>query len=223
MLDSDRESPFRLQSRIRPHGLVFHRRIFQLSDMMMNATPACDVTAAAIAALVVQAGALWALGRPFLCARGEFKLWEGDAASRCLSQQLTDWYSFTHVIHGVLFYSLLWLAAPGLSVGQRFMIALALEVGWEILENTPYAIRHYRKQPPAQGYAGDSIVNSLVDTLAMALGFALAWRLPALAVIAISVLLEVGVALNIRDNFTLNVLSFIHPFDFIRRWQKGAP
>ena len=189
---------------------------------MMSATTAC-VTVAATAALVFQAGALWALGRPFLCARGEFKLWEGDASSPGLSQQLTDWYSFTHVIHGVLFYFLLWLAAPGLSVAQRLMIALALEVGWEILENTPFAIRHYRKQPPAQDYAGDSIVNSLVDTLAMALGFVLAWRLPVLAVIAISVLLEVGVALNIRDNFTLNVLSFIHPFEFIRRWQNGAP
>ncbi len=191
--------------------------------MMMNATTGRDVAAAMIAALIVQAGALWALGRPFLCACGEFKLWEGDAASPGLSQQLTDWYSFTHVIHGVLFYFLLWLAAPGLSVGQRFMIALALEVGWEILENTPFAIRHYRKQPPAQNYAGDSIVNSLADTLAMALGFVLAWRLPVLGVIAISVLLEVGVALNIRDNFTLNVLSFIHPFDVIRRWQNGAP
>lgn len=190
---------------------------------MMNATTGRDVAAAMIAALIVQAGALWALGRPLLCACGEFKLWEGDAASPGLSQQLTDWYSFTHVIHGVLFYFLLWLAAPGLSVGQRFMIALALEVGWEILENTPFAIRHYRKQPPAQDYAGDSIVNSLADTLAMALGFVLAWRLPVLAVIAISVLLEVGVALNIRDNFTLNVLSFIYPFEFIRRWQNGAP
>lgn len=191
--------------------------------MSISASTACDVAAETIAALIVQAGALWALGRPFLCACGEFKLWEGDASSPGLSQQLTDWYSFTHIIHGVLFYFLLWLAAPGLSVGQRFMIALALEVGWEILENTPFAIRHYRKQPPAQDYAGDSIVNSLADTLAMALGFVLAWRLPALAVIAISVILEVGVALNIRDNFTLNVLSFIHPFDFIRRWQNGAP
>ena len=80
---------------------------------------------------------------------GEFKLWEGDAASPGLSQQLTDWYSFTHVIHGVLFYFLLWLAAPGLSVGQRFMIALALEVGWEILEE--YALRH---PPLPQAAAG---------------------------------------------------------------------
>lgn len=189
----------------------------------MSASTAYDVMAAAIAALIVQAGALWALGRPLLCACGEFKLWEGDASSPGLSQQLTDWHSFTHIIHGVLFYFLLWLAAPGLSVGQRFMIALALEVGWEIIENTPFAIRHYRKQPPAQDYAGDSIVNSLADTLAMALGFVLAWRLPALAVIAISVLLEVGVALTIRDNFTLNVLSFVYPFEFIRRWQNGAP
>ncbi len=71
--------------------------------MTMNATTGRDVAAATIAVLIVQAGALWALGRPFLCACGKFKLWEGDAASPCLSQQLTDWYSFTHVIHGVLF------------------------------------------------------------------------------------------------------------------------
>ncbi|MGJ0503967.1 MAG: DUF2585 family protein [Methylocystis sp.] len=189
--------------------------------MALNVT-AWEITAAASAALIFQAGALWALGRPFLCSQGKFKLWEGDPSSDCLSQHLTDWYSFTHVIHGVLFYFLVWLAAPGLSICVGFLIALALEVGWEILENTPFAIRHYRKQAPAEGYGGDSIVNSLVDTLAMALGFLLAWRLPVLAVLAMSIVLELFVALKIRDNFTLNVLNFIYPFDVIRRWQKNA-
>jgi hypothetical protein len=122
----------------------------------------------------------------------------------------------------VLFYFLVWLAAPGPSIWQRFLIALALEVGWEILENTPFAIRHYRKQAPAEGYGGDSIVNSLVDTLAMALGFLLAWRLPVIPALAMSIVLELLVALKIRDNFTLNVLNFIYPFDVIRRWQKNA-
>ena len=116
---------------------------------MMSATTACDVTAAAIAALVIQAGALWALGRPFLCARGEFKLWEGDASSPCLSQHLTDWYSFTHIIHGVLFYFLVWLAAPGLSVAQRFLIVLAVEVGWG--DPRKHALRH---PPLSQAAAG---------------------------------------------------------------------
>jgi len=193
-----------------------------LKTIAKKATSARAVTAAAIAALVLQAAALRALGLPFLCACGEFKLWEGDVSSSGLSQQLTDWYSFTHVIHGVLFYLLVWFAAPRLSVSQRFLIALALEVGWEILENTPFAIRYYRKQALAQGYAGDSIVNSLVDTLTMALGFFLAWRLPILLVVALSAVLEIGVALSIRDNFTLNVLNFIYPFQFIHRWQSGA-
>lgn len=194
----------------------------RLSDAA-GAITARDVIAAAIAALAFQAAALLALGRQFLgVARGEFKLWEGDVSSPGLSQQLTDWYSFTHIVHGVLFYFLVWFATPELSVPHRFLIALAVEVGWEILENTPFAIRHYRKQPPAKDYRGDSIVNSLVDTLAMMLGFLLAWRLPVAAVIAISILLEIGLALIIRDNFTMNVINFIYPFDFIRRWQNGA-
>jgi hypothetical protein len=193
----------------------------RLSDLV-GAITAHDVVVVAIAALAFQAAALLALGRQLLGARGEFKLWEDDVSSPGLSQQLTDWYSFTHIVHGVLFYFLVWFAMPELSVPHRFLIALAVEVGWEILENTPFAIRHYRKQPPAKDYKGDSIANSLMDTLAMMLGFLLAWRLPVVAVIAISILLEIGLALIIRDNFTLNVINFVHPFDFIRRWQNGA-
>ncbi|MGD9545438.1 MAG: DUF2585 family protein [Methylocystis sp.] len=188
----------------------------------MSATAAWDVAAATVAALLFQAGALRALGRPFLCPHDKFRLWEGDVASPCISQQFADWYSLTHVIHGVLFSCLISLAAPGLSVWRRFLIALALEAGWEILENTPFAIRRYRKQAPSEDYGGDSIVNSLVDTLAMAFGFLLAWRLPVPAVVAMAVVLEVVVTLRIRDNFTLNVLNFIYPFAFIRRWQKNA-
>lgn len=181
-----------------------------------------NVILIALAALAFQAGVLYALGQPLLCACGHFKLWEGDVTSSGLSQQLTDWYSFTHIVHGILFYLLASIAAPRLPVAQRFLIALALEVGWEIAENTPFAIKFYRKQALAQGYAGDSVVNSLVDTLTMAFGFFLAWRLPVAIVVALSAILEIGLALAIRDNFTLNVLNFIHPFDAVHRWQSGA-
>ncbi|MEF3368063.1 DUF2585 family protein [Methylocystis sp. 9N] len=181
-----------------------------------------NVILIALAALAFQAGVLFALGQPLLCACGHFKLWEGDVTSSGLSQQLTDWYSFTHVVHGMLFYLLASIAAPRLPAAHRFLIALALEVGWEIAENTPVVIRLYRKQSLAQGYFGDSIVNSLVDTLAMAFGFFLAWRLPLILVVALLATIEIGLALAIRDNFTLNVLNFIHPFDFIRKWQSGA-
>lgn len=188
----------------------------------MGGTPLRIVIAVAAAALAVQAGALWLLGQPLICACGDFKLWEGDVSSSGLSQQLTDWYSITHVVHGVLFYLLTWILAPRLSVAQRFLIAFTLEAGWEIVENTPFAIQVYRKQALAQGYSGDSIVNSLVDTLMMATGFLLAWRLPIAIVVALAALLEIGVALSIRDNFTLNLLNFVYPFEFIHRWQSGA-
>lgn len=181
-----------------------------------------NVILIALAALAFQAGVLYALGQPLLCACGHFKLWEGDVTSSGLSQQLTDWYSFTHIVHGILFYLLASIAAPRLPVAQRFLIALALEVGWEIAENTPFAIKFYRKQALAQGYAGDSVVNSLVDTLTMAFGFFLAWRLPVMLIVALLATIEIGLALAIRDNFTLNVLNFIHPFDAVHRWQSGA-
>lgn len=181
-----------------------------------------NVILIALAALAFQAGVLYALGQPLLCACGHFQLWEGDVTSSGLSQQLTDWYSFTHIVHGILFYLLASIAAPRLPVAQRFLIALSLEVGWEIAENTPFAIKFYRKQALAQGYAGDSVVNSLVDTLTMAFGFFLAWRLPVAIVVALAAMLEIGLALAIRDNFTLNVLNFVHPFDAVHRWQSGA-
>lgn len=177
----------------------------------------------AIAALIVaaQAGALAWLGQPLTCKCG-FALWEGDMRSSGLSQQLADWYSLTHIGHGLMFYFLLRLVARRLSVPKRFLIALAMEATWEVAENLPAVIQLYRQQALAQGYVGDSIVNSLSDTAMMSTGFLFAARLPPRAALALFVAIEAGLAFTVRDNLTLNMLNFIHRFEAVDRWQREA-
>lgn len=165
---------------------------------------------------------LWWFGQPSICACGYVKWWEGVVLSPGNSQHLTDWYTFSHLIHGFLFYWLLTLVAPRLSVSRRFVIALGVEVGWELLENTPMIIEHYRQQALAVGYTGDSILNSLADTLAMVAGFALAARLPVWGSVAMVLGLEALPLWIIRDGLSLNILNLLHRFDFISRWQSGG-
>ncbi len=172
--------------------------------------------------LGIQAIALWFFGQPAICDCGYVKLWEGVVLGSGNSQHLTDWYTFSHIIHGFLFYLALWYFFPRLPIAARFLIALGIEVGWEIIENTPWLIEHYRQQALAQGYVGDSIINSLFDTLGEALGFLLAWRLPILAVVALGVGFELFVGFSIRDNLFLNVLGFFYQFEFISSWQSGG-
>ena len=172
--------------------------------------------------LAAQAVALFLFGQPAICECGYVKLWEGVVLSSGNSQHLTDWYTFSHVIHGFIFYLALWYFFPRMPIAYRFLLALGIEVGWEVIENTPWLIEHYREQALAQGYVGDSIINSLVDTLGEALGFLLAWRLPVLAIVALGIGLELFVGFSIRDNLFLNVLGFFYQFEFISEWQSGG-
>ncbi len=172
--------------------------------------------------LVAQALVLYLLGQPAICECGYVKFWEGVVLSSGNSQHFTDWYTFSHVIHGFLFYWILTLVAPRLSLGTRLLLAIGVEITWEIVENTPWLIEHYREQALAQGYIGDSILNSVSDTVAAGLGFLLAWRLPILATIALGIGLELFVGFSIRDNLMLNVLGLFHQFEFISVWQTGG-
>ncbi|MFA5987587.1 MAG: DUF2585 domain-containing protein [Candidatus Paceibacterota bacterium] len=176
----------------------------------------------AVALIVLQGGLLWLEGQPAICACDYVKFWEGEVLSIGNSQHVTDWYTFSHVIHGFFFYFIAWLLFPRLSFAQRFLLAVGLEAGWEVIENTPWVINHYREQALAQGYFGDSILNSIVDTLAMIFGFFLAWRLPAKLTVVLAIVLEVFTGYFIHDGLALNVLNFLHQFDFIREWQGGA-
>jgi len=178
--------------------------------------------AIAAALLLLQASVLAYYGQPLICACGYVKLWEGDVWSSGMSQHLLDWYSFTHVMHGFLFYFLLWLAFPRTPASTRLLMALGIEVGWEMLENSQWVIYRYREQALAAGYSGDSILNSLSDSLMMLSGFVLAWRLPVWIVVAAAVAMEIFLAFAIHDNLTLNIINLIHPLDFLRAWQNSA-
>jgi hypothetical protein len=188
-----------------------------------RSTLSCRYAAATIAVIAAAALILLAMGRVPICKCGYVKLWHGVVLSSENSQHISDWYTFSHVIHGFAFYGLLWLIGrrQGWTVGVRLLLATLIESGWEILENTPLIINRYREQTIALDYYGDSVLNSVSDICAMVLGFIAAWRLPVLLVVALAIFMEVWVAWCIRDNLTLNILQLLHPTEAVLRWQRG--
>jgi Protein of unknown function (DUF2585) len=162
------------------------------------------------------------LGRVPWCTCGYVKLWHGEVMSSENSQHLIDWYAFTHIIHGFGLYGILCLVGRSWPIGLRLLLAMAVEVAWEIIENTDFVIERYRETTIALDYYGDSVINSLGDVLFCVLGLLLAARLPVRATVALAIAIEAVLAYVIRDNLTLNIIMLIHPFETIRAWQLGA-
>jgi hypothetical protein len=173
--------------------------------------------------LAVQAGLLLAMGRVPYCTCGYIKLWHGAVNSSENSQQILDWYSFTHVVHGFALYFFLWLVWRRGPVALRLVLAVMIEGGWEILENSPVIIERYRAATIALDYFGDSVINSLADTTMMIAGFTLAAWLPVWGTAALAFTLEVTLGYLIHDNLTLNILMLAYPLDTIKVWQAAAP
>ncbi len=165
-----------------------------------------------------------AMGRLPLGPDGKFGFWEGNIWSSEQSQRLVDPYSFSHVIHGLAFYGLLWLLVRKVPVRVRLLIAVVMEAIWEILENSPLIINRYRAVTISLGYVGDSILNSLSDVLMMMVGFMIAHHFRVRTCVALIILIEVGLLVTVRDNLTLNIVMLIYPIEAIRNWQlAGRP
>lgn len=170
---------------------------------------------------------LLGMARPPICPCGTIRLWQGVVESAENSQQISDWYSFSHVIHGFLFYGgahLLWRKAGLTAISPHWALGLAVlvEGSWEILENSPIIIDRYRAVTISFGYSGDSVLNSFCDMGFMALGFVFAGRMPALVTAAVAVAFELFTLAMIRDNLTLNVLMLAWPLEAVREWQAAG-
>ena len=183
---------------------------------------------AVTAALVITAitlAVLFAMGRPPICECGYVALWYGDINASGNSQHLSDWYTPSHIIHGMLFYALGWFLFRKLGLGGKqtakwsFPLAVLIEAAWEVLENTSWIIDRYRSVTVNWGYSGDSIINSMADIGWMSFGFWLALKLPVRVTAALAIIMEVVAALVVRDNLTLNIIMLLYPFEFIREWQ----
>ncbi len=176
----------------------------------------------ALALVVVTAIVLRSFGQPWWCACGSAIPWTWETISSHNSQHLFDAYSFTHVTHGLIFFALLFPLARRISVGWRFALAISIECGWEILENTSWIIDRYRAATISLNYYGDSVLNSISDIGACAIGFYIAAKVPWKLSLALFIATEIVLVLTIRDNLAINILMLIYPVDAIKIWQQGA-
>lgn len=176
---------------------------------------------AVLAFLIIAAAAVseLAMGRHPICTCGTVELFVAGRDSPKTSQMLADWYSPSHVVHGLLFYAFLWLLIRRSPLSLRFLAALFVEASWEVVENSPLVIDRYRETTAALGYSGDSILNSISDIIMMCVGFFAARKLPLWASVLLLVGLEVVPLLVIRDNLTLNIWNLLAPNPAIQAWQ----
>lgn len=193
-------------------------------------------TSLSISAVIIALFALilYVMGQPLICECGFVKFWHGPTVLTSEnSQHISDWYTFSHIIHGFIFYWIAWLLGPlrraseasrkrGWSVGFMLLFALLAETSWELFENTDFIINRYRSITISYDYFGDSVINSTSDVLAMVLGFFLAWRFPVWVTITLLIAMELFVGYWIHDNLALNIIMLLYPFEAILEWQRGG-
>jgi len=172
--------------------------------------------------LALQAIGLSAMGHPWICTCGFVKLWHGDVFSSQNSQQITDWYTFGHVNHGILFLGLSWLMARRASLAFHATVVGFTGLVWEVGENTNLVIERFRAVTMSLDYYGDSVLNSVWDSIFMMGGVMLAWRIPVWASVAIVLGAEVLTTAVVRDGLALNTLMLLYPIEAIKDWQMAG-
>lgn len=175
------------------------------------------VTACVIVLLMIVL--LRAQGRLFICACGEVQIWTSDTCSSNNSQHLLDPYSFTHVLHGVMFFWLITLLFRRMARGRQVLLALLLEAVWEVIENSSFIIDRYRTATAALGYQGDTVVNSIGDLLCALLGYLIARKLGVRRSLILFLLVELILILWIHDSLLLQILMLVRPIEAIKLWQ----
>lgn len=161
------------------------------------------------------------MGQPCLPSSG-LVCWYGDTEGPGNSQHILDWYTFTHILHGFMFYFITYgfgLLVPVVTVHYGYLIALSTAAIWEIVENTPWVINRYRQTAVAAGYNGDSVINSFCDSVACTLGFWISHFSPWWTILILAIVEEVFLGILIRDNLIINMLQIIFSFKCISDWQ----
>ncbi|MDQ6787154.1 MAG: DUF2585 family protein [Acidobacteriota bacterium] len=176
---------------------------------------------AVLSVIVLTAVQLFRQDRIWWCKFGDYAPWSSDAWGKHNSQHLFDPYSFTHVLHGVLYFWLTSLIFRKMPLAWRFFAAIFVECGWEILENTNSIIEHYRAATLALDYYGDSIANSLGDIFSCGVGFWLAYKLKFWRSLALFLLTEIVLLVWIHDSLLLNIIMLIHPIEAVKAWQNS--
>jgi Protein of unknown function (DUF2585) len=161
-------------------------------------------------------------GRVWWCQQGDPWPTSINVNSPHNSQHFFDPYSLSHMLHGFLFFALLWLVRVRLDTRWRLVAATAIEVAWEVLENSPIIINRYRSATISIGYEGDAVLNSLGDIVSFVIGYFIASRLKLWQGIGLFLLIDLAMLVVMRDNLATNVLMLLWPIDAVRRWQSGG-
>jgi len=178
------------------------------------------VTASGIV-MVTAAIVLAFQGRVWWCQAGDMSPWAWNIWTAHNSQHLIDPYSFTHVLHGMIEFWLLGLIFRKMPLAWRLFLAVLIEGGWEVLENTNFIINRYREETISLDYFGDSIINSLSDIVCCAAGFVIAYKLRFWRSLALFIATELILIATIHDSLIINIIMLIHPVEAIKHWQMA--
>ena len=151
------------------------------------------------------------------------QIWSNDAWGTHNSQHLFDPYSFTHILHGLGFYGILYLIFRlKIPLAWLLLIAVSAESAWEVFENSKFVIERYRAATVSLEYFGDSIANSFGDVLCCIVGFLIGHKLGFWRSLMLFALIEIILIFWIHDSLLINILMLIYPIEWIKTWQTGG-